>query len=152
MRAGITRSKTRYIYRIYKKIIVSKMSISYSLFIILMQTLPLLEAYEILYNFHLEYFFIFWCLLSQIQTTSSTVPEFWQHRNLNLQQLYLTIYNRYWGDSRAKRKMLKSTYLHKIFMTIGQLEHEIWTDKDRLLRMTQNWQHDKTKPNYLALV
>ena len=82
-----------------------------------------LEIYEILYNFHLEHFFRFWRLLSQIQMTNSTVPEFRQHRNLNLQQLYLTIYNRYWGDSRAKRKMLKSTYLHKKFMIIEQLEH-----------------------------
>ena len=83
--------------------------------------------------------------------TNSTILEFWQHRNLNLQQLYLAIYNRYWGDIKAKRKMLKSNYLHKIFMTIGHLEHEIWTDKGGLLRMIQNGQQDKKKPNYLFI-
>ena len=48
--------------------------------------------------------------------------------------------------------MQKSTYLHKFFMTIGHLEHEIWTDKGGLLRMIQNGQQDKKKPNYLFIL
>ena len=67
--------------------------------------------------------------------TSSTALDFWQHRNINLQQLYLTIRNRYLGDSKAKRKMQKSTYLPKIFITIEHPEHEIWTDKGRLFKV-----------------
>ena len=130
----------------------SKMSIPHSVFIIWLRILPFWKAYEILYNFDLEHFSRFWRLLCQIQTTSSTVPEFWQHINLILKQLYFTIYNRYWGDSRAKRMMLKSTYLHINFMTIGQLFYEIWTDKDRLLRLIKNGQHDKMKPNYLFII
>ena len=163
MRVDITRPKTRYIYRVYKKINVlnfsgeldrqqcSKMSISYSLFILWMQISPFWKAYKILYNFHLEHIPRFWCLFRQKQMTSSTAPDFWQHRNINLQQLYLTIRNRYRGDSRANRKVQKSTYLHKIFMTIEHPEHEICTDKGGLLRMIQNWQQDKKKPNYLFI-
>ena len=128
------------------------MSISHSLFIIWMQILPFWKSYEMIYNFHLEHIFRFWCLIRKKQTKSSIALEFWQHRNLNLQQLYLTIYNSYWGDSRAKRKMLKPTYLHKNFMIIGHLDYEIWTDKDSLLWMIHNGQHDKTKPNYLFII
>ena len=128
------------------------MSISQSLFIIWLCSIPFCKSYEILYNFRLEHFFRFQRLLSQIQTIRSTVPESWQHRNLDLQQLYLSIYNSYWGDSRAKRKMLKSTYLHKNFMTFEYLDYKIWTDKDRLFRKIQNGQHDKTKPNYLFII
>ena len=36
-------------------------------------------------------------------------------------------------------------------MTIEHLEHEIWTDKGGLLRMIQNGQQDKKKPNYLFI-
>ena len=36
-------------------------------------------------------------------------------------------------------------------MTIGHLEHEIWTNKGGLLRMIQNGQQDKKKPNYLFI-
>jgi hypothetical protein len=98
----------------------SKMNISCSLFIIWMQNLHFWKACEILYNFHLKHIPRFWRLIWQKQMTSSTVLDFWQHRNINLQQLYLTNHNRYWGDSRAKRKIQKSTFIHKIFMTIGR--------------------------------
>ena len=126
------------------------MNISCSLFIIWMRNLHFWKAYEILYNLYSEHIPKFWRLIRQKQTKSSTAPDFWQHRNINLQQLYLTIRNRYWGDYRAKTKMQKSAYLHKIFMTIEHLEHEIWTDKCELLRMIQNGQ-DKKKPNYLFI-
>ena len=36
-------------------------------------------------------------------------------------------------------------------MTIGHLEHEIWTDKCGLLRMIRNGRQDKNKPNYLFI-
>ena len=38
-----------------------------------------------------------------------------------------------------------------MFMTIEHLEHEIWTDKGGLLRMIQNGQQVKKKPNYLFI-
>ena len=71
MKVDDKRPKTRDIYSVYKKTNdlnfsseliqqeCSKMNISSSMSIICMQNLHFWKSYEILYNFYLEYFFIF---------------------------------------------------------------------------------------------